>query len=212
MWVFLFFLLLTAITALSRPGLIRRHPLKGRLLTNVQNLVWQRAIAFALMVPILIILVRHFPEWGWITSSAAWGILLIVLIVPAIAFLLTRQDKSDLHRVLYDGLQDDKSQWVVYLLITCLYMMAYELILRGIILHFLISKFEVIYAVAINVLIYATMHLAKNRREALLCIPLGTLLCWMTIYTKSVWPAAVFHTVMALSFEFFYSRKKKHVD
>ena len=212
MWVFLFLLLLTAITALSRPGLIRKHPLNGSLLNNVQNLVWQRAIAFALMIPVLIILVRHFPEWGLLTSPALLSLLLISLFVPALAFLLTSQDKSDSHRLLYDGLQDDKSQWMVYLLVTCLYMIAYELILRGIILHFLISKFEVMYAVAINVLIYAIMHLAKNRREALLCIPLGTLLCWMTIYTKSVWPAALFHTIMALSFEFFYSRKKRHVD
>ncbi len=212
MWVFVFFLLLIAITLLSRPGLVKRHPFTGSLLSNIQNLVLQRAIAFVFMSPAVIIIVTQVPEWGLLTSSAMWSILLIAILVPLLAFLITRADHNVEHRLLYSGLQQDVSQWIVYLCVTCAYMISYELILRGTVLHFLTSRFGTIYAIALNVFIYAAMHLPKNRREALLCIPLGTLLCWMTIYTKSVWPAAFFHMIMALSFEFFYSRKQVHVD
>lgn len=212
MSIVLVLLQLTGITLLSRPGLIRKLPFDAAPLSNVQNLVLQRAIAFILMAPVIILEAVRHPNWLSLTPSAVRGIILIVILVPTIAFFIARADKSDLHRSMYNGLQDHKARWIVYLIVTIAYMISYEVILRGTVLDYLLTKFDVVYAIAINVALYAAMHLAKNMREALLCIPLGTLLCWMTIYTGSVWPAACFHTMMALSFEFYYSRKPAHVN
>jgi len=102
--------------------------------------------------------------------------------------------------------------WVQYLMITAAYMIIYEILMRGTVLFMLTDQFPVVYAVAINTLIYAAMHLVKNLKEALLCIPLGIFLCWLTLYTGSIWPAAAFHLIFAFSFELSYSAKLNHVN
>lgn len=211
MSIVLVLLQLTGITLLSRPGLIRKLPFDASPLSNVQNLVFQRALAVVLMAPVIIIEAVHMPDWMSLTPSAVGIVVPTLILVPLLAYFIASADKSDLHRAMYRGLQDRKARWFVYLIVTCTYMLSYEVILRGTVLDYLLTEFDVVYAIAINVTLYAAMHLAKNIREALLCIPLGTLLCWMTIRTNSVWPAACFHTIMALSFEFYYSRKGKHV-
>ncbi|HLF65322.1 MAG TPA: CPBP family intramembrane glutamic endopeptidase [Saprospiraceae bacterium] len=212
MRIFLFLLLLGAIALLSRPGLISRHPVTGHILGKIQNLILQRALALLLMLPALITQTANFPSWVLFTKSSVWSIGIISILVPFLAFLLTRADKSNTQRLLYAGLQDRRWRWIAYLLITSMYMVSYEFLLRGTLLHSLTTWLEPVFAISINTLIYSVMHIVKNKREALLSIPLGILLCWLTLYTQSVWPAAFFHSIMALSFEFFYSRKRNHVD
>jgi membrane protease YdiL (CAAX protease family) len=190
---------------------IAQQPVTRSRISRLQSVILQRGIAFLLMVPAIYVEWNDFPSWRLFTDSSLTDMLIISIAVPSLAYLITRVDKSQVQQVLLEGLMQDRNQWIAYLVATCLYMIGYELLLRGILLHYLAARFEIIYAIGINALIYAAMHLVKDRREALLSLPLGIFLCWLTLYTKSIWPAACLHTVMALSFEYFYSRKKTHV-
>jgi membrane protease YdiL (CAAX protease family) len=161
-----------------------------------------------LMIPVLVLLSMEYPAWGVFTSSALTSIILIFILVPFVAAFITTHDRDDKHRNYYAGLKVGGGFWWKYLITTAVYMISYEILMRGVLLHYLLDKMGVFYAIALNTLIYSGMHLVKNKQEALLSVPLGVLLCWMTIYTRSIWPAAFFHLVMAVSFEFYYSMKK----
>ena len=211
MVIFLFLLLLAIIAVLSRPGIVRQNLFTNAPLDNIQNLIWQRALALVLMVPMVIIEVASMPAWINFTGKAVWVIAILVVGVPLLAFPLAQYDKSGPFTEQYAGLSAVKGRWGAYLIITVLYMIAYEILLRGTLLHYLVARFDLAIAIIINAAVYSIMHILKNKREALLSFPLGVLLCGLTVYTKSVWPAVVFHTAMALSFEFYYSRKSSYV-
>lgn len=206
-----FLLLLVIIAYLSKADVITRHPLTRREINSVQSLVLQRTIAVMLMLPVIITLTIPLPSWVLLPLKAMWATAIIICLVPPLAWLIARSDKNDAQRVLYAPLRNmTLTQTMIYVMITSLYMILYEVLLRGILLNYLVQEYGMILAIVINALIYAAMHLAKNPREALLSIPLGILLCWMTLYTTSVWPATIFHLAMALSFEGFYSRKMRY--
>ena len=211
MLIFLFLLLLCIIAVLSRPGVIRLNLLTHKAQDSIDNLIEQRALALILMIPMVVMELSSMPFWFHMTESAVWMMMIILIGVPALAYPIAKADKSVGFRDFYAGLTGDKGRLLIYLVITIPYMASYEILMRGTLLHYLVARFDVAIAIAINAAVYALMHIVKNRKEALLSFPLGALLCWFTIYTKSVWPAVVFHTLMALSFEYYYSRKSQYV-
>ncbi|MFN8134788.1 MAG: CPBP family intramembrane glutamic endopeptidase [Bacteroidales bacterium] len=56
-------------------------------------------------------------------------------------------------------------------------------------------------AIALNTAIYMLVHIPKGIKETLGAIPLGVLLCYLTVQTGSIWIAVMVHIVMALSNE-----------
>jgi membrane protease YdiL (CAAX protease family) len=207
MLIFLFLLLLAMIALLSRPGVLKRNAITNTLLDSIDNLIWQRAIALVLMIPVVLMEMVAKPSWLLWNGTAAWMSGVIVVVVPILSYLIARADKSDAFVHQYAGLMHPKSRWFAYLLITVLYMSSYEIIMRGTLLHYLAARFDLIIAVTINSAMYSVMHMIKNKKEAFLSFPLGLLLCYLTISTKSIWPAVIFHTVMALCFEYWYHQK-----
>ena len=206
--VVLFFVL----ALLSFPGRISRNPVTGRAFTDLESLLIQRSIAVLFMFPVLIVYLSTFSQWCRLPQSALISIALIALILPPAAMLSVKKTSDARMEILFSRLTKGSPQWLFYLVVTFAYMIAYELLMRGVFLNYLIGNMDVIFAVAINTLVYAAMHLFKNLKEALLCIPLGIFLCWITLYTQSIWPAAIFHLIFALSFELSYAAKLKHAN
>jgi membrane protease YdiL (CAAX protease family) len=164
------------------------------------------------MVPVVVIEIVEKPTW-WAFSSSAWmSIGLIVLILPILAMLTVKKTQDHRQEALFAPMTSGSWLWIQYLTITAAYMITYEILLRGAFLSLLTDNFTMIYAVAINTVVYAVMHLAKNLKEALLCVPLGIFLCWLTLHTGSIWPAAFFHLIFAFSFELSYSAKLNHAN
>jgi membrane protease YdiL (CAAX protease family) len=89
-----------------------------------------------------------------------------------------------------------------------LYMFGYEFFFRGFMLSYFLTETPMTVAVALNVLLYAVSHIPKGHKEVMLSIPFGVLLCWITIYTESIWCAFFIHTALALSNEWFSIRSK----
>ena len=81
------------------------------------------------------------------------------------------------------------------------YLLAYEFMFRGFLLFTCAKELDRPLAIAINVALYALVHLPKGWKETIGAIPLGTVLCLLTLQTGNIWIAVLVHVAMALSNE-----------
>jgi len=80
-----------------------------------------------------------------------------------------------------------------------IYLGAYEMAFRGMLVFPFIDLLGIELTVALNISIYALVHVPKGKKETLGAIPLGFVLCIITISTKSILPAFAIHAIMAIS-------------
>jgi membrane protease YdiL (CAAX protease family) len=78
-----------------------------------------------------------------------------------------------------------------------LYLGAYEFLFRGFLLFATLSMMGAAPAIAVNVLLYALVHVKKGPREALAAIPFGVLLCLASFHTGAFVAAFLIHFVMS---------------
>jgi membrane protease YdiL (CAAX protease family) len=90
--------------------------------------------------------------------------------------------------------------WIVYLA-------GYEWIMRGMLLYGSVEWIGVPAAVALNCVIYAVIHVHKGWEQVVGALPFGLLLCWVTLYANSIWPAYLLHLTLSLSMEFYVARQ-----
>lgn len=84
--------------------------------------------------------------------------------------------------------------WIAYLL-------SYEFLFRGFLLFSSVHLLGLWPAMVVNTSIYALVHIPKGYKETIGAIPLGILLCYLTVRTGSIWVAVFTHIIMALSNE-----------
>ncbi len=82
---------------------------------------------------------------------------------------------------------------------TFLYLLAYELMFRGILLSVCTAVLGTWPAIAINIALYSTTHLPKGPAETIGAIPFGLLVCYITLTTGTIWVAVVVHVILSLS-------------
>ncbi|PID92651.1 MAG: hypothetical protein CSA96_02245 [Bacteroidetes bacterium] len=81
------------------------------------------------------------------------------------------------------------------------FLLGYEFLFRG---YLLFASYNVLGtwpAIALNCSLYALAHMYKGPRETFGAIPLGILLCWISLESGSILYAFLLHGVMALSNE-----------
>lgn len=81
------------------------------------------------------------------------------------------------------------------------YLLPYEFLLRGILFSAFLTITGIAAAIMFNIVIYAAIHFHKPRKEMLGCLPFGILLCIITLFTRSLVPAIIIHSSMAVSFD-----------
>lgn len=86
------------------------------------------------------------------------------------------------------------------------YLFGYELMFRGLLLFTTVEFMGAWPAIILNTALYALVHVPKNLEETIGAIPLGLLLCLITLSTGTFWVAFGVHTCLALS-NFFFSLK-----
>jgi len=86
--------------------------------------------------------------------------------------------------------------WIVYLF-------AYELLFRGILLFSSLDLMGFWPATILNAGIYSLVHIPKGAKESLGAIPMGILLCFLVVTTGSFWVAFFVHISLALTNEWF---------
>ena len=83
-----------------------------------------------------------------------------------------------------------------------LYLLGYEFMFRGILLFPLADHMGIWPAIAVNTALYSATHIPKGFTEALGAIPLGLVLCLLTLASGTIWIALFVHLAMALTNSF----------
>lgn len=135
-------------------------------------------------------------------GSLLWIVILGAFLI-SMNFFLTRNPKS-----LKNYPQIQKESWNFYLiLINTLswagYLFAYEFMFRGLLLFPLVNHLGITAAIIINTILYSATHFYKGIQEVIGAIPLGIVLCLLTIEYGNIWIAFFAHLCLALSYEYF---------
>jgi membrane protease YdiL (CAAX protease family) len=88
-----------------------------------------------------------------------------------------------------------------YLFLRGLFLVAYELFFRAILLQFCLVWLAMPAAIVINVVLYAGAHLFSTRQELIGTVPFGLLLCGITLYSQSILPAILIHLFLGLPYD-----------
>ena len=136
------------------------------------------------------------------TAPPWWSWLLIPLIL--ITGYLAAQKPGNLK--LYPQIR--AQQWTrgmlaISSLSWILFLIGYEFLFRGFLLHASLGLMEPIPAIALNCAIYAFAHFYMGGVVAFGAIPVGFIFCYVSLVTGNIWCAVLLHSVMALSNEWF---------
>ena len=78
-----------------------------------------------------------------------------------------------------------------------MYLFGYEILFRGFLLFPLAEHLGVWTAIAINISLYSATHIPKGLEETIGALPLGLVLCILTLASGTIWIAFVVHVAMA---------------
>jgi membrane protease YdiL (CAAX protease family) len=128
--------------------------------------------------------------------SIVWTLGLTLLVVP-IAYLSAKKPKN-----LINYPQIRAKVWnnkIVFInaIGWAMYLFGYELLFRGTLLFPLVDTIGVWPAIAINIALYSATHIPKGLDETIGAIPLGLVLCLLTLQSGTIWIAFFVHLAMA---------------
>jgi membrane protease YdiL (CAAX protease family) len=129
-------------------------------------------------------------------TSLLWILILSIVIIPLVSYS-ARQPKN-----LENYPQIRAKEWNLKLkfknaLGWAFYLLGYEILFRAILLFPLYYELGLWPAIAINTAIYSATHIPKGIDETLGAIPLGIVLCILTLITNTIWVAFIIHVIMA---------------
>ncbi len=78
-----------------------------------------------------------------------------------------------------------------------LYLLGYETLFRGVLLMPVADQIGIWPAIAVNTALYSATHVPKGLNETIGAIPLGIVLCLVTLFSGTIWIAFIVHLVMA---------------
>lgn len=178
---------------------------------QVYFVLFQRYVGFVLLgvlptVAMFVFLPTSWADYGVkfpeSIETLYWIVGLSAIILPLNAWNAKKADNL----LMYPQIRipewtkttflQEYTSWIAYLL-------AYELLFRGFLLFALYRVSGAWVATMANVALYAIAHIPKRQKEAIGAIPLGLLLCYLTLRTGDIWIAVVVHIVLALSNSFF---------
>jgi membrane protease YdiL (CAAX protease family) len=130
----------------------------------------------------------------------------VCLLLCVLAFELSRRNSRKVVSTVYPEAQF--KSWSAQRLVLndlswIFYLFGYEVFFRGFILQNSLASLTPVAAILVNISLYAGSHFPKGRKEVLLSIPFGILLCLITLKSGSIWCAFFIHTALALSNEWF---------
>jgi len=155
---------------------------------------------FAIILLNKVCLCQYGLNAGNFSSTLIWiGSLSPIMII----INLLNYNKAD-NLAMYPQIR--KTEWTIQtIVISALswmaYLFAYEFMFRGFLLFVSLQYLNPWPALALNIAIYALVHVPKGYKEAFGALPLGIALGLITIKTGNIWVAFVVHCVLALSNE-----------
>jgi membrane protease YdiL (CAAX protease family) len=177
--------------------------------TTIHEALFQRCSGIVLygIIPAILVLVV-FPEnpfhyglsFANLIPSLHWILGLSAAIIP-ISVLNIWDLSPHPEKPLNRAMEGSPALHFVSAGLWILYLLGYEFLLRGILFFSCLNEFGLWPAVAVNVLMYAVLHLHKDQKEIIGSLFLGFVFCIATFQTKTIWAAYFTHTILALSYE-----------
>lgn len=168
------------------------------------------------VIPVMLIISQGlgFQRFGVSFKNAMptiWWTAVLSLVVLVMNFFATRSADNLAQYPQIRVTNWSRSLIVGSALSWTAYLVAYEFLFRGFLLFSCVEEMGIWMAITVNTALYALVHVPKGIKEAIGAVPLGVLLCWLTLQTGTIWIALFVHVVMALSNEWFsiyYTGKK----
>ena len=184
------------------------HVLIGLKNEETLSVLLQRLLGFVIfgIIPWVIIQISRdagMPQFGIkcpVCATWYWTALLSALVIVMNLLNASRPDNLAMYPQVREKEWSLKSL-VASALTWILYLIGYEFLFRGFLLFAALPVMGLWPAIALNTAIYMLVHIPKGIKETLGAIPLGVLLCYLTVQTGSIWIAVMVHIVMALSNE-----------
>lgn len=128
--------------------------------------------------------------------SVVWTFGLCALVIP-LAYISAKKPKN-----LVNYPQIRATIWTtktvfINALGWFIYLFGYEFLFRGTLLFPLVDTLGVWPAIAINIALYSATHIPKGLDETIGAIPLGLVLCLLTLQSGTIWIAFLVHVAMA---------------
>lgn len=180
---------------------------------SVNHITFNRIIGFVSMgiLPALLFLLL-VPEYSlsnlgftWIPDTALYSVLwtigLWVVVVPLAYISAQKPENLVNYPMIRAAVWTNRTVWIN---ITgwALYLLGYEFLFRGVLLFPLAASLGIWTAIAINIALYSATHIPKGLTETLGAIPLGLVLCLLTLKSGTIWIAFLVHLGMALTNSF----------
>ncbi|HRO70590.1 MAG TPA: CPBP family intramembrane metalloprotease [Chitinophagaceae bacterium] len=193
----LLFLLTTWVSRKGSESLLLVHQQKG----NWQLLHVRHAGGIIIMVALPALTIRELPTYLLaLPSRISWTQVIVFNISVALLVNLGIKNRPR----LVDTINDDSSyiqNTNLHIALRSIFLISYEWFFRGVLLFGCMSITGAASAILINLVLYAFIHGVNGKREVLGSIPFGLLLCLLTIWCHSVWPAVVLHLILSFSYE-----------
>ena len=157
---------------------------------------------FPILICLLFIPDMSFYDYGLVFNqktaffSFFWILLLSIVVVP-LAFFSAKKEKNLKNYPQIRANVWTKKTLFISLLGWFLYLLGYEFLFRGVLFFPLVSSLGVWPSIFINTALYSTTHIPKGLDETLGAIPLGFVLCVLTLYSGTIWIAFFVHLAMA---------------
>ena len=128
--------------------------------------------------------------------TLAWTLGLCVLVIP-LAFFSAKSPKNFVNYPQIRTKVWGKKTLFLSLLGWAIYLFGYEFLFRGVLFVPLVEPLGLWPAIAINVALYSATHIPKGLDETIGAIPLGIVLCLLTVASGTIWIAFIVHLAMA---------------
>ncbi len=185
----------------------RRFPSSDQ---SVVSVILQRTwgVLFLGIITIVLVLstgnqIRLFGLGFRFFQSPPWWSYLLLMVVIGATYV---HSFSQVNLSRYPQIRTERWTWRILLLSAgswTIFLIAYEFLFRGLLLFASLKVLDPISAIVLNTALYALAHFYKGPIEVFGAIPLGILLCYLTLLTGNIWSAVVIHLTMALSNEWF---------
>lgn len=133
--------------------------------------------------------------------SLFWIVVLGILVVP-MAMISARKPENLVNYPQIRAKVWTRRTAIINIATWALYLFGYEMLFRGVLLIPLAGYAGVWIAISVNIAMYAATHIPKGLTETIGAIPLGLVLCLLTLASGTIWIAFLVHLAMALTNSF----------
>ena len=132
-------------------------------------------------------------SFSWMDTGFVWILTAIAAIVGVLSAFKRFDPNNSIHSLpLHLPLS--------FIPIRTLFIVIYEFFFRAVMLFIMIEDMGIVLAVFINLVFYVIVHWF-DKKERYGSVIMGVVLCGITIYSHSIWPAIFIHISLALSHE-----------